>query len=420
METLPPVPCTLSYFGKNRIEQIWYNCWTCSQKPSMGVCYACAHICHKGHQLGNQDQELGLNNYNRGKFFCDCANGAFDVKCQCLQVVKPSTSVIELADTQVDYQIVKSAYSFSPCSIVSPMNLKMALELGGAVFDCNDVVMPFIKSKYTEVPSPYLFVGCGVFGAKSANTQGISFDCMVTEKSGKQIINEFVDTMTRGMIPDLLTQEPIGITVVSTLYFKGEWAEPFDEHQTSENYEFDGLNGTTKIPVMRKFGNKKNTKFMVTKNLKSLILPYVGDRFVAILTLPRIGSLHDMLSDPPKIFYDQWKEHLQMTDVMTLKIRHFVPKFSKRFKYDNMGQILEKAGFDYVAFKNKSKIDDIIHEVVIEMDEKGTRGSAATGLVSRGMSETDDEWIGDRPYMMAIVDTLNKSILFAGVMDFTC
>ncbi len=99
---------------------------------------------------------------------------------------------------------------------------------------------------------------------------------------------------------------------------------------------------------------------------------------------------------------------------------HFVPKFKKRFRYNNMDQILKTAGFDYDSFREKSKVDEIVHEIVIEMDEIGTVGSAATGLVAKGMPETDNEWIGDRPYMLAIVDTVTNSVLFSGIVYFTC
>ncbi len=418
-----PVLCTFSYFGKEYTPQIWYNCWTCSQSAGAGVCYACAHTCHKGHQIGNRDRELGFQYFNNNGFYCDCAVGAFATKCQCVQVVKLKgvISTVELSDTSVDYEMTKAAYKEKPFSIISPTNLKMALELGGVVFNCSDVTMPFIKTKYTQVPDPCLLVGCGVFGATSNNTQGVSFDCMVTEKNGMKLVNDYVSSQTKGMIPELLTQEPVGTTVVSTLYFKGAWLEPFQEYQTYKEYDFNGLNGKVKVPVMRKFGDKKNTRFIVSDNLKSLVLPYVGDRFVAVLTLPKIYhvSIHDMIKHPSGFFYDQWKEHLQLQNVKMLRIQHFVPKFKKRFRYNNMDQILKNAGFDLDTFREKSGVDQIVHEVVIEMDEKGTEASAASGLVSKGMPETDDDWIGDKPYMLAIVDNVTKSVLFSGIVDFT-
>ena len=56
--------CTIESFGKNYIQQQWYNCLTCyNDDTTKGCCIFCMLKCHKGHNL------IGPNYSN---FFCDC------------------------------------------------------------------------------------------------------------------------------------------------------------------------------------------------------------------------------------------------------------------------------------------------------------------------------------------------------------
>jgi len=367
---------------------------------------------------------MGLGNYNVGTFYCDCGAGELGNDCQNAPVQylnKLSKGEFQLSDSSVDYQMTKSVVELQPCAIISPTNNKMALELAGNIFGCTDLVEPFIKTKYTEVPSDELFVACGVFGLSenvSLTDLPFNFNYKATKENGKELVNKFVEDETNGMIKNLLDQEPVGTTLVSTLYFKGSWEDPFDDYQTSKSHTFKGLNGEVPVEMMRKFGENKS-KFIRTSNLKSIVLPYQGGRFVAILTLPNENkqSIHTQFKSDS--MYNEWQEHLVLKGMKEKRVMRFVPKFKKEFDYRNMEQILEKSGFDFSSFRKRSGIDQVIHKVVVEFDEKGTEASAATGLVSKGMPSYDDEWIGDRPYLLAITDLVDRSVLFSGIMDFS-
>jgi len=323
---------------------------------------------------------------------------------------------------QVDFDIVQATLQSMTSGVVSPVNLKMAIELAGELFKCTDLTMPFIKTKYTENPDPSLLVACGVFGYPALigpPVLDVSFGYEVSNQNGADLINKFVETKTNGVIKQILNSEPVGTSLVSTLYFKGSWQDKFDEHQTRKEFTFKGVNGEAKVDMMCKYGREK-TNFISTNNFESIVLPYLGGRFAAVLTLPRSAnaSMHNLFRD--RSSYDELSSHFNLSTMRQLKVQHYVPKFKKEFSYQNMHVILQNAGFNFQEFKQKSGIDEVIHKVVLEVDEVGTTAAAATVMVSRGISSVDAHWIGDRPFTIAIMDLSDKTILFWGLIDFSC
>jgi serine protease inhibitor len=345
--------------------------------------------------------------------------------CKCAPVQYLTKMINDRAtvnNLQVDFEIVQSTIRTVKAGMVSPVNLKMALELAGELFKCTDLTLPFIKTKYTENPDPSLLVACGIFGypvLTGPPVLDVKFGYEVTQANGADLINKFVETKTNGQLKQILNSEPIGTSLVSTLYFKGNWQDKFDVHQTRKDFTFKGINGEAKVDMMCKYGREK-TNFIATNNFESIVLPYLGGRFVSIMTLPRDGnkSMHDLFRD--RSLYEEMSSHFNLSTMRQLKVQHYVPKFKKEFSYQNMHEILQGAGFNFQEFKQRSGIDDVIHKVVVEVDEVGTTAAAATVMVSRGASSVDAHWIGDRPYTFAIMDLSDRSVLFWGLIDFSC
>jgi serpin B len=331
-----------------------------------------------------------------------------------------------MGDTNVDYQLIRAATEGNRFSILSPVNIKMAIELAGEVFECTDLTMPFVKATYTQVDDPSLAVACGLFGFNNSINPNVSFDWSKDPNNSMSNINKFVSARTKGMINEMLTSEPMGPVVVSALYFKGSWVRPFKEHNTTRNWTFNGLKGKVPVDMMRSFPGEydKNhqqlkTKFIETSNLKSVVLPYIGDRFVAVLTLPidEKEVIQNTFRAPE--FYNEWSQHLKLNGMKSLSVQYFVPKFKKEFTYKDMPAILKAAGFDFDTFSARSSISEVIHKVVIDVDEVGTTASAATTLVAKGGPAVDKYWYGDRPFVLSIVDVVTASIVFGGIVDFS-
>ena len=66
-------------------------------------------------------------------------------------------------------------------------------------------------------------------------------------------------------------------------------------------------------------------------------------------------------------------------------------------------------------------VDAIAHKAVIEVDEKGTKAAASTGIVitpmSRGYSTHTIKFKADHPFMFLIKDNKTDAILFLGQVN---
>lgn len=60
--------------------------------------------------------------------------------------------------------------------------------------------------------------------------------------------------------------------------------------------------------------------------------------------------------------------------------------------------------------------DEVIHKAIIEIDEEGTKASAATAAIERSMSSEEvPEFHCDHPFIFMINDLVSQEVLFAGV-----
>ena len=70
--------CTFKRTGESFVGQPWYHCKTCGLIDIEGCCSACAHYCHKGHNV-EFNCFAGLN--GNPKFFCDCGSDLYKKRC---------------------------------------------------------------------------------------------------------------------------------------------------------------------------------------------------------------------------------------------------------------------------------------------------------------------------------------------------
>ncbi|XP_015606097.1 protein purity of essence isoform X2 [Cephus cinctus] len=74
--------CTFTITKKEFMNQHWYHCHTCNMVDGVGVCTACARVCHRGH-------DVTYAKY--GNFFCDCG-AKEDGSCQAMINHSPQSS----------------------------------------------------------------------------------------------------------------------------------------------------------------------------------------------------------------------------------------------------------------------------------------------------------------------------------------
>jgi len=98
--------CSFGTTGTHYALQTYYRCRTCGLTGGEGVCEACAHACHRGHDLSPPIY---------GNFFCDCGAGSGPQTC-CLIRARPAEGPRNESDCT---QVVRINYVPSASNIRS-------------------------------------------------------------------------------------------------------------------------------------------------------------------------------------------------------------------------------------------------------------------------------------------------------------
>ncbi len=152
-----------------------------------------------------------------------------------------------------------------------------------------------------------------------------------------------------------------------------------------------------------------------------LELPYAGNTMSMVLVLPaarhRLADLEKTLS--PERLGDWLGKLRQLTLMVTL------PKFTMRTKL-RLGQVLSDMGMP-IAFSDAAnftgmstseplKLDFVMHEAFVQVNEEGTEAAAATS-VGVGVTSIPPTMRVDRPFLFAIRERFSGTILFLGLVE---
>ena len=249
-----------------------------------------------------------------------------------------------------------------------------------------------------------------------------------SEEDAKNIammINSWVEKKTNNKIKNLLPEGDAKFlsVLVNTIYFKGEWAEQFEEYATKEE-DFTDRNGKVeKTDFMHK---TERYRFYEDENMKMVRVPYKGGKTAMYLVLPTNEDKMDIAT--------------ALDNMNSYEVRLSFPKFKTEYslsfkeilKHIGIEKAFEKweAEFDEVMFEGVKEgenvyVDDVLQKTFIEVDENGTEAAAATAVIMNeatsigpGMEEIK-EFKADRPFIYFIRDDVTHEVLFIGEYAFT-
>lgn len=257
-------------------------------------------------------------------------------------------------------------------------------------------------------------------------------------EAARSAINGWVESETNNRIKDLLS--PLDITkwtrsvLVNTIYFKADWAEPFDKAATKEG-EFKLSSGKQiMLPLM----NQRNSFGYAEKNgVQALSMGYRGGETEMVILLPKPGRMSSLEKTIAKDGFAPWlatlNESYGIDTIVTL------PKFKIEKRYDSVADTLKAMGMvepfegdaDFTAMKPVNlasndpndwnlKISKVIHQVFVEVEEKGTEAAAATAIMqivvvsARRNPPQPKTFRADHPFVFLIRDRRTAAILFVG------
>jgi serpin B len=228
-------------------------------------------------------------------------------------------------------------------------------------------------------------------------------------------INRRVDEVTHHMIPKVLEESDVsdyGIVFGNVVYFEAKFEKPFDPKLT-QDAKFHGIEGDSDVKMMNV--NHECFDYMRDGKVQVLEMPYKNHAFSLGIILPYEVTSSPMISSPSEI--ESLRSSFQSVEMDRLSI----PKFTKRVRED-ISERLRCAGLSSIFEPSvdfsemtdyATQIDKVIHEVVIEVDEEGTKASAATFGISKGLSHN---FVADRPFTYYVRGPKGM-ILFVGVFD---
>ena len=242
-------------------------------------------------------------------------------------------------------------------------------------------------------------------------------------------INGWVGENTDGRITDLVTSEEFSGLVallVNTVYFKGEWTDPFDPVQTAI-VEFRRADGSTvSVPLMgqaldARVGGGED----YGEDFVAVDLPYGGGSFSMMVVVPTGDATLAELVEEMDVA--RWQE---VVNALRGEARNEVrlPRFELTYE-KVLNDVLKAIGME-VAFdasradfgwmlgdaglRVRPHIGWVKQKIFMKVDEEGTETAAATGTAFA--TSESPVLQADRPFLFAIRERLYGTILFMGTV----
>jgi serpin B len=238
-----------------------------------------------------------------------------------------------------------------------------------------------------------------------------------------EIINDWVEMNTEGRIRDILgpgdLDEETRLVLTNAVFFKGRWANTFDEDATIPR-EFHLTSSETKlVPTM---AQNARFRYRDAGNAQVLQLDYQESELAMSVLLPSEGvTLAEYENGLTAEYLRMQLVYLTSSEKVVVQL----PKFEFEQRTDLKGSLgalgvgpafSERADFTGVTKTEPLMISKVIHKAYIKVDEEGTEAAAATllGEAEGSVPIELNEFIANRPFLFLIGDRETGAVLFIG------
>lgn len=251
-----------------------------------------------------------------------------------------------------------------------------------------------------------------------------SFDAEVASldfanPSAPDRINDWVAHATRQRIPSIIDDiPPLAVAyLVNAIYFKASWRERFDPAETRDDRFTTGAGARIDVRMMNRSGN---LAVSTGPGFQMADLPYGNGAYSMTLLLPDQGTDLDTLVEAlnPSVWRTALGQLSSRPATIALPRMSFEVQARLKSPLMAMGMTLPfMDGFaDFSGMSRAGRqlyISDVVHKTRIEVDEDGTEAAAATGVEISVVSMPPTLRF-DRPFILAIRESLSGTILFLG------
>jgi len=243
-----------------------------------------------------------------------------------------------------------------------------------------------------------------------------------------RIINEWVEKQTHGKIRHLIEPSALGpltrLVLANAIYFKGDWASPFEKDQTEDAPFTVTPNQKVTVPMMHQLADYS---YLETDSFQALGLAYEGWDLAMVVFLPR------KVEGLPELEKSLTPEKLRtwLAGLRPRVVNAYFPRFRATSTFmlnevlAEMGMRLafHLSGADFSGMSGSEHLflSLILHKAYVDVDEKGTEAAAVTvqGVVTGArwgwhQIERIPVFRADHPFLFLIKDDRSGSILFLG------
>ncbi len=244
-------------------------------------------------------------------------------------------------------------------------------------------------------------------------------------KKTKYIINKTIEDFTNHKIKNLVDNiRPLDkLILTNALYFKANWASPFQERGNFKDKFFQNNGVSSEIEYMS--DRETHLQYICGKKSKGVILPYKDSDYSFFLLMP---DTNIKLKDYIKTI--SGKELLSMIQKAQRKselINLYLPKFKVEKSFD-LKKILSEMGYNVGSYdlspilNNRSSLNigKVIQKTFLSIDENGTEAAAATAMFLCGACANPPKPIElkfNRPFIFGIIDNKTNLPIFIGAIN---
>lgn len=258
-----------------------------------------------------------------------------------------------------------------------------------------------------------------------------AFAGKMSDPAYTKALQDWINEQTGGLLKEQaggleLAPETI-CALVSTLYFKGKWAEEFLSGQTASE-TFHAKSGDITHDFMHQ--SIEGTYFFGEK-FGAIVKGFEGSDISMWFILPDEGTdAEALLQDDETLSFliDRDKEGRENSK--RLMINMAVPKFDVNSDL-NLNEAFKKLGIENVFELDRSDfspltddtavyLSQIKHAARVKIDEEGCEAAAFTAMMAEGAAMPPEEQIDfvlDRPFVFAITAGTAQLPLFVGVVN---
>ena len=242
-----------------------------------------------------------------------------------------------------------------------------------------------------------------------------------SDPQSTEAINAWVKKETAALIPRLLEQS-LGpdtvLVLVNALYFKGQWARPFDPSLTTLRPFHPGSGSVVERPTMLA---DLSARYREDGDFQAVELPYGSGGFALTVVLPRPGmpsadALDKLEADPSWLGGAGFGElvGILLLPRVNLSYNGDVLPFLERI---TPGVSLRDSGAFSGIAAPAPRLSHVIHGASLTLDEEGTEAAAATAAIFSKSLEARFYMQVDRPFAVAVRRIESGDLLFAAWVD---